>query len=569
MKGPRRAGSDDSERRRPLLIGVGGPIWRLRGVIGRYLSVRGKLTLWYGAMCAITLAVAGMAMYVYVQHSLDGEIDQKLQQTAAAVNGAVGQGLTGAPSAKMAGPGYTPFYVQKCDSTVKGQGLIPPGLLRYCDAIRSVLDRDSAGLSAPGQFEQVRLEFSAAAGSSAIPGQVVITASGHDKVDLYTGVRYGLDWYEDFLAAATGIHASYLSGSSGSTHLREYLSPLQLPPAVRRLHTGGALEVFQNRTTYDSIQHTLLLTLLLGAPLGLLLALIAGWWIARAALRPINRISRTVRIIGESRDLSRRLNFVGPDDEVGRLAATFDGMMVRLERVFETQKRFIADASHELRTPLTAIRGNADLLRIAPPEDRDACLSAIRREAERMTRLVSDLLLLAEADVAEQQIQIGRVDLDDVVTDVFQAARVISGGRVDVVLENADPVCVPGDADRIKQLLLNLMDNAVKFTPEGGTVSIGMWREGEMARIDVADSGVGIPPEEQAAIFERFYRVEESRSKRGSGLGLAISTWIVHAHNGSISVSSQPGKGSTFTVRLPIAPAQTAGAGAGTTHAAE
>jgi signal transduction histidine kinase len=231
-----------------------------------------------------------------------------------------------------------------------------------------------------------------------------------------------------------------------------------------------------------------------------------------------------VRAIGESQDLSRRLNFVGPEDEVGRLAATFDGMMERLERVFETQKRFIADASHELRTPLTAIRGNADLLRIAPPEDREACLSAIRREAERMTRLVSDLLLLAEADVAQQQIQIGRVDLDEVVTDVFQAARIISGGRVDVVLENADPVCVQGDGDRIKQLLLNLMDNAVKFTPEGGTVSIGLWRDGDTARIDVADSGVGnlravlpcggIPLEARQRAWPRHQHLDRARPWR-------------------------------------------------------
>jgi signal transduction histidine kinase len=556
---PERAGSQ-SHHWWPL-IGAGGPIWRLRGFIGRHLSVRAKLTIWYGLMCALTLAVAGTAMYVYVDHSLNGEIDRKLDDTAAAVNSAVGQKLVGPAntSLKQLRESYYGYYVPACDPRY---GDVPSYLLWYCERIRAVLDSDSARLSAPGQFEQVWLLVPSARTGAYTLSPIPITA----------GARYPTfandqqAWYGQFNAAAGGHHASYLSTTSRGTPLRDYLSPITLPGFLREHGVQGALEVFQNRTTYDSIQHTVLLTLLLGAPLGLLLALIAGWWIARAALRPINRISRKVRAIGESRDMSERLHFVGPDDEVGRLAATFDGMMERLERVFETQKRFIADASHELRTPLTAIRGNADLMRIAPPEDREACLTAIRRESERMTRLVSDLLLLAETDVAEQQIQIAPVDLDEIVTDVFRSAQVISGGQVDIVLDQADSLRVEGDVDRLKQLLLNLVDNAVKFTPEGGTVSLGLWRDGDSARIAVSDSGVGIAADEQRAIFERFYRVEEARTKRGSGLGLAICAWIVRAHGGSIDVSSQPGKGSTFTVRLPLAPSRAA---TSTTHAAE
>jgi signal transduction histidine kinase len=554
-----RADDAGSVRLRTL-IGAGGPFWRLRGLLGRHLSVRGKLTLWYGAMCAITLAIAGTAMYFYVQHSLDSEIDQKLPTTESKVNAAVSKSVVGPFDSQALGP-RSIYYVKQCDSRVQGQQGIPTDLLPYCNAIRKVLDVDSARFSAPGQFEQVWLDLPPVGTSSLAP--VIITPSGHSTIEV--NLPYRTAWFYQ-ISAAAGNKPSYLSVVAGSTPFREYFAPLHLPSAVRSMGVLGALEVFQNRTTYNSIQHALLITLLFGAPLGLALALIAGWWIARAALRPINRISRTVRDIGESRDLSQRLHFVGPNDEVGRLAATFDGMMDRLERVFETQKRFIADASHELRTPLTAIRGNADLMRIAPPEDREACLAAIRRESERMTRLVSDLLLLAEADVAQQQIQVSQVDLEEIVIDVFRSAQIISGGRVDVVLEGADAVCVDGDADRLKQLLLNLVDNAVKFTPAGGTVSLRLRRDGDMARVDVADSGVGIPKEEQAAIFERFYRVEESRSQRGSGLGLAICSWIVRAHGGSISLSSQPGKGSTFTVWLPVASPRTT---TGTTHAAE
>jgi signal transduction histidine kinase len=229
-------------------------------------------------------------------------------------------------------------------------------------------------------------------------------------------------------------------------------------------------------------------------------------------------------------------------------------MMGRLERAFETQKRFVADASHELRTPLTAIRGNADLMALAPPEERDVCLAAIRREAERMTRLVSDLLLLAEADVETHPLQLQDADLDEILLEVHHSATVLADGKVSVVLERADPMRMSVDPDRVQQLLLNLVDNAVKFTPPGGTVTLSLRADGAGATIEVSDSGVGIPPEAQRSIFERFYRVEESRTTRGSGLGLAICSWIVAAHGGTISVRSQPGMGSTFAIQLPYPP---------------
>jgi signal transduction histidine kinase len=241
-------------------------------------------------------------------------------------------------------------------------------------------------------------------------------------------------------------------------------------------------------------------------------------------------------------------------DEVGRLAETFDSMMDRLEQSFETQKRFIADASHELRTPLTAIKGNAELISIAPPDERDLCVSAIRREAERMSRLVNDLLLLAEADIAEQPIHPRPLDLRPLVEDVYRAAQLLGGEKVTVLLEEAQPTPAVADPDRIKQLLLNLVDNAVKFTPQGGAVSLRLSQNGGWTEIAVSDTGVGISSEEQDAIFRRFYRVDKSRSTRGSGLGLAICSWIAEAHGGSIDVSSIPGKGSTFTLRLPATP---------------
>lgn len=497
---------------------------RLRAFVGRHLSVRAKLTIWYGAVCAVTLAAVGMAMLLYADSQLFSAIDASLPRTAADVNGQF-RALTPPSHAPVRSP---------CPTTAAPIKL-------YCAQIQELLDTSSSRLGQPGQFEQVFM---------AIPPQFGITALQQTGRSLPVSGA-------NFLDAVAGGKSYLQTIHYHGQVFRAYLTPLAIPPYVRRgaPDLSGALEVLQNEHTYLDIRRTFILTLLLGIPLGLLIALAAGWWIARAALRPINRISRTVHAIGHSGDLSRRLNFVGPEDEVGRLAETFDDMMGRLEKVFETQRRFVADASHELRTPLTAIRGNADLMTKAPPEDREIMLTAIRRESERMTRLVSDLLLLAEADVAEQPVEMRPVDLDELVIDVYHAARLIADDKVTVLLEETDSVCVLGDVDRLKQLLLNLTDNAVKFTPPGGTVSLGVSREVEHAVLRVSDSGVGIAPEEQAAIFERFYRVDTARSKRGSGLGLSICAWVTRSHGGTIDVSSEPGKGSTFRVRLPVAAA--------------
>ncbi len=508
-----------------------GPLHRsaltIRRLFGRHFSVRAKLTLWYGAMCALTLATVGFAMLWELNQRTQAHLDADLASNALLIAGKLHSSV----------PITAPPSCPQCSSKT----------FSYRGRIQRVLDDTSSSLVEPGLFAQVAFID----GYAASPPTIFLQPHYHRPVT-FSQARF------------MGVLTS--GGDHGYTTVRRRLQhgapPEQfrvyfkiLTPSRALANTPAVLEVFQNEKTYIAIQHDFQLILLIGIPFGLLIALIAGWVIARGALRPIGRISRTMRAIGESRDLSRRLNFVGPHDEVGRLADTFDGMMVRLEKAFETQKRFIADASHELRTPLTAIRGNADLMTRAPADERELCLTAIRQESERMSRLVNDLLLLAEADIEEQSVHLQLIDLDDVIREVYHSSLVLSGDKVTVVLEHADPVSVCADPDRIKQLLLNLLDNAVKFTPKGGTVSLSLRAERSVARIEVSDSGVGIPPEEQDAIFQRFYRVEEARSKRGSGLGLAICSWIVSVHSGSIEVRSEPGKGSTFTVRLPIATA--------------
>jgi len=507
-------------------------VLRARGALGRYLSVRMKLTLWYGVMCAVTLGLLGVGMVQAFDIKTQTLIRDNLRTAAASM------------SARLADPG----------ESYKGMP-VGQAYLKYLPRVEYILRANSYLLSAPDEFAQVLIVKPAG-----IPQQAANTCllvanpdpSSQDKCSPINGVDLGPEAATTVLPAivATG-RPQYLSVTTNSHHLMAYLTPLAVPPELAQQGIVGVLEVFEAQHTYIQIQQTFSLILLIGVPLGLMVALGAGWWIARAALRPINRISRTVHTIGESRDLSRRLDFVGPYDEVGRLAETFDGMMERLESVFETQKQFIADASHELRTPLTAIRGNADLLKMAPPEERELCIVSIRREAERMSRLVNDLLLLAAADVEEQAVHMQPVDLDDLLTDVYRSAVLLAGDKVTVRLEPLEPVAIVADPDRIKQLLLNLVDNAVKFTPAGGTITMSLYAEPEGARLEVCDTGIGIPPEEQEAIFRRFYRVEHARSKRGSGLGLAICEWIVTAHCGRLELQSEPGKGTTFAIHLP------------------
>jgi signal transduction histidine kinase len=285
-------------------------------------------------------------------------------------------------------------------------------------------------------------------------------------------------------------------------------------------------------------------------------AAIIGWFLARRAMRPVDRMTRTARAIGHSADLSSRLPELKQRDELGRLATTFNEVLERLEGSVAVQRRFLADASHELRTPLATIRTNVEaLLRgaVDDPAARDESLRAIARETDRTGRLVADLLALAHAD-AGQPLARRPVELDALLLDVYHQERRLASG-VELRLGDLEPVEVEGDEDRLKQLLLNLVDNALRYASPGGSVTLDLVRNGASAVLRVRDTGPGIPPEHLPHIFDRFYRVDQPRSRQrgGTGLGLAICKWVAEAHGGRIEVASQVGLGSTFTVTLSVA----------------
>lgn len=295
-----------------------------------------------------------------------------------------------------------------------------------------------------------------------------------------------------------------------------------------------------------------------GVLLVLLLASAGGYFLARKSLAPIASMnSQTQRISAEN--LTARLDVTNSRDELGRLATTINELLARLENAFKEQQRFIADASHELRTPLAVLRGETEVAlgKTRTVEEYQQSLSLIQDEAEQLSRIVEDLFILARQPInTRAALKRESVSLNDAVRECERAAQVLAFRKgVRLKLEKDAPsIALNGDEDLIKRMLLNLLDNAVKYTPAGGEISLALVRQNGNAEIVVSDTGIGIPTEDQPRVFDRFYRVDKARARTmgGAGLGLSIAQWIVEVHGGSINLASTPGHGSTFTIVLPM-----------------
>jgi signal transduction histidine kinase len=281
-----------------------------------------------------------------------------------------------------------------------------------------------------------------------------------------------------------------------------------------------------------------------------------GWVIAGRVLRPIGRITSVARDI-QATDLSRRIELGGPDDELKQLADTFDAMLARLDAAFAAQRQFTADASHELRNPLAIIRTNVDVALADPdadPEDLRHTIVVVKRASDRMARLVDDLLALARRQ--EPTLEHEPVDLGAAVAEASDDFVVPAAAR-NIVLDRAiaPGVVVTGDRDALKRAVANLLDNAVRLAPAGSRIRLATGSEGDRAWIAVADEGPGISPEDQAHVFDRFWRADRARARAdgGTGLGLAIVRQIVQSHGGQVRLHSKVGVGSSFVIWLPVA----------------
>jgi len=326
-------------------------------------------------------------------------------------------------------------------------------------------------------------------------------------------------------------------------------------PLVSERRPVGVVQVAANLNVVDSARRNLLSVLVFSTVLGVAIAALASQASVKQFLSPLETITSAADQINRADDLSRRVPYDGPpEDEIGQLVGAINQTLERLEVLFTSQHRFIADVSHELRTPLTVIKGNVDLMRRMKSFDAES-LDSIDQEAGRLTRLVTDLLLLAKAEAGSLPLTKSAVELDTLLMEVFTEMRVLAANKVQVKLTEIDQLQVSGERDRLKQVLLNLVANAIQYTPAGGDVFLSLGRSGDNAKLIVRDTGPGIPAEDLPYIFERFFRAEKSRTRSGTagfGLGLSIAHWIVEQHGGKIEVSSREGLGTTFAVWLPL-----------------
>ena len=455
-----------------------------------------RLTLWYTAITALALLAASAIVYLSVAGNLQRDLDASLAAEA--------EGLARAVTVQGGLPLRPLRLVLPDINTFSGGDL----LIQVVDARGTVVDRSES--------------------------------LGRESLPVDAETRRAL---------ADG-NPRYLTASVPGGQLRAYVLPLVLGGQV-----VGALQVGRSLAPMTSATTRVLQALAAVDVLLLLLAAGAGWAMARGALRPIAAVRDTAEAIGESADLDRRVP-VGPArDEVGALAATFNRMLDRLQAALAAQRRFVADASHELRTPLTTLRVNLATLRRGDAHHSPAeieILNDMDGELQRLSRLVEGLLALARTD-AGQPLERAPVALDALVRKIYRAALPQADGRA-LALGAVDAVQVEGSPDHLERVVRNLVENALKYTPPGGNVTLALRRAGDEAELTVQDDGVGIAPEDLPHVFERFYRAPAVRGRSGAGLGLAIAASIVRAHGGRLAADSAPGEGSTFTVHLPALP---------------
>jgi heavy metal sensor kinase len=356
-----------------------------------------------------------------------------------------------------------------------------------------------------------------------------------------------------FRQAMNGIAGYYNVSWVRPDDVRVYFAPVTFGGEVI-----ATVQVARNLASEQTILNELSNNLFWIVAIALAAGAAIGYGLAGIALRPIQEATATALAITRTGRLDRRVPISSTrNDEIGRLISTFNEMLDGLEELFDKQRRFSGDISHELRSPLTTILGNIRPLKRAdslPLAERMEMQGEIGTEAERMNRLISDLLLLARAD-ADPAIIRKQVELDTLLLEVYRHTMRRTDNSVEVRLLYEDQAIILGDAERLRQMLINLINNAIQYTAPGGQVDLSLERKEDQAQITVSDTGQGIAPEDLPHIFDRFYRTDKARSRAagGTGLGLSIVKWVVDAHGGEIDVESELGKGTTFMVRLPLA----------------
>lgn len=324
-------------------------------------------------------------------------------------------------------------------------------------------------------------------------------------------------------------------------------------PVIRGERTIGWLQIAQSLEPLEDIAQELPTELLLNLPLILIVTVLGGLFLSNRALSPIREITRTAQAITAT-DLNQRIYYQGASDEIGQLAITFDQMLDRLQAAFDREQRFTADAAHELRTPLTVIKGRLEVTRsrIRSQEEYDQTLQKLEQEVDRLIRLTNGLLLLAKIDQGQLPFTLQSVNLSDLLEVIVEQIRPLADIKeITFITDLVPELWVKGDPDHLTSLFLNLLDNAMKYTPKAGVVRLCSSIQNHVIQIGVSNTGSEIPAEHLPHLFERFYRVESARSQSGAGLGLAIAQQMIRLHRGTIEASSKSGT-TIFTVKLPV-----------------
>jgi heavy metal sensor kinase len=464
------------------------------------LTLRSRLTLLYTALFVVLLAVIAAVSYRVLAYQLDADVSASLTELTTGLHG------------YLRFPNDLPIVV--FDQTDAAQAAFVEEATRYYQ----IFDARTGELIAQSDaLRPLGLEFT--------PAEVRQFRERPIAFDLNTD--YG----------------------------RIRLSNSVLTPAASRTYL---LQVGASLAPMDAALRRFLILLVMSVPAGLVVTFVIGRWLAGVALRPLIDLADVARTI-DIGELRRRLPNRGARDELDVVATAFNGTLARLEHAVGEMRQFSTALAHELRTPLAALRGDAEMAMRQPgsPEDVHRRFASQLEEIDKLKRLIDQVLTLARAEAGEIRLTAEAIDLDQLTAALVDSLEPVAQAKgVALRFERAgDPVVVVGDPSWLERLVLNLVDNAIKFTPTAGVITVRASRDGESARLAVRDTGIGIRPELMPHIFERFFRADPARSSGvdGVGLGLSLAQWIVDRHQGRISVDSEPGKGSTFTVLLPLA----------------
>src|SRR5918994_35222 len=477
-------------------------------------TIRRRLTMWYTVALAVTVLAFGTALYIERRQASIRELDQRLALEADLAQRWLAQ------SYKVLG---------RIVTTANLNPALDPGISAYFEAARDYLIVADT------------------------TGQVLALSDVTRALDAPTLER--LTAPLDTLPLTR--HSGVLTLGPPIGNVRYLVAPVDNAGAA----IGGLLVATPTRQASFG-PSDLLRSMLLIAPIILVGAGLVGYWLAETSLRPVQTIMDEVEAISDGRSLHRRLAVPLSGDEMARLALTVNGMLARLEQSFGSLHRFTADASHELKTPLMVLRAGVERALVHPgtPPEILQSLDETLAQINQMTEMVESLLTLARADEGRAPLAVEECDLRELVVDVAETAGMLGEGvgvtEAHTVPDHAVRLAV--DRGRIREMLLNMVTNAIKYTPQGGRIALTLEEDAEAVTLSVRDTGIGMAPGDLPHIFQRFWRADPARSRTGDrpgvGLGLAITKWIAEAHGGAVTVQGRPGRGSVFTVRLPKAP---------------